>query len=240
MGDYNSLSCGGCVSRILVINHKGGCGKTTVATNLAAAFARRGQTAALLDYDPQGSSARWASLRDTQLPRIQCISAHEVPVGVTRSWFMRVEPFTDVCLVDTPAGVRRELLMDHVRQADAIVVPVLPSAIDIHAAARFVQELLLTAKVRSLGKPVGIVANRVRQNTIAYRALQRFLVQVKIPVVGVLRDTQNYVRTAAVGKGVADLPLDANTRRDVAQLNRVMRWIDAALTSGQPSVEQVS
>lgn len=231
------LKVGWGMHRILVVNHKGGCGKTTIATNLAAWFAAYGHATALVDFDPQGSSVRWHKIRGSDHKGVQCVNACEIPPGVTRSWHMRIQPFTEVVIVDSPSGIDRDLLVEQVRLADTIVVPVLPSPIDIHAATRCVQDLLITAKARSAGKRVGIVANRVRSRTIAFQELKRFLDRLAIPVVGILRDTQNYVHTAAAGAGVIEMD-GSRFNHDIEQFANVARW--AAPTLGRQNVASAS
>ena len=71
--------------RILVLNPKGGSGKTTVSTNLAAYLANEGHYTALMDYDPQASSIRWLSKRPDDCPKIFGVEAHKRNVNVTRS-----------------------------------------------------------------------------------------------------------------------------------------------------------
>lgn len=193
------------MQRILVLNAKGGCGKTTIATNLAGYFSSRGQVTALLDYDPQGSSMKWLSLRSTDQLDIQGIAAYQRRLGVTRSFQMRLPDKVAYAVTDAPAGLTGLQLVEYIQSVDTIILPVLPSPIDIHAAAHFIQDLLLVGKIRSRGIRVGIVANRVRKNTLVFRDLERFLATLGLPLVATLRDSQNYIRAAEHGLSIHEL-----------------------------------
>jgi len=194
------------VLRVVVMNAKGGCGKTTVATNLASFAAANGRRPALFDYDHQGSSSRWLELRPKEVAPIHGVAAFAPPSpGTTRSFQLRVPPDTDLMIKDTPAGFAGIDFEDRVCEADVILVPVLPSAIDIHSTAHFIRDLLLKGRIRAHHKRLGIIANRLRANTLALTKLENFLDDLKIPVVARLRDTQNYVQAVELGLGVHEL-----------------------------------
>lgn len=212
--------------RVVVVNPKGGSGKTTIATNLLAAYARAERRTALIDRDRQGSAMRWLKLRGTGLPTIHGIAAYEEPPpNVTRSFAMRVPPDTECVVVDTAAALSRHELVDAVRRADRILVPVLPSDIDIHAATRCIGDLLIHAKVPRGPGVLGVVANRVKRNTVTYQALMRFLDSLGVPVVAVIRDVQAYVRAAESGQGIVDMKA-SEAGPELRQWRGLMRWID--------------
>ena len=215
------------MQRILVLNPKGGCGKTTMATNLASYFAEQDLPTALLDFDPQGSSIRWLNLRPQSKPPIYGVhvASRKNNTGVTRAFQMRVPPETECMIIDAPAGVTGNELRDLIGYVDTIIVPVLPSAIDIHAVTRFIEELLLFGKVRQKGLSVAVVANRVKKNTLTYKALERFLKTLKLPFVTTLRDTQNYVHAAERGIGIHEM-WDKRTDSDKAQWRPLVRWLE--------------
>lgn len=215
------------MQRILVLNTKGGCGKTTIATNLAGHFAARGQVTALLDYDPQGSSMKWLSMRGSDRPDIQGIAAYQRRQGVTRSFQMRPPDRAAYMVIDAPAGLTGLQLVDYVQSANIIILPVLPSPIDIHAAAHFIQDLLLVGKIRSRGIRVGIVANRVRENTLVFRDLERFLNTLGLPLVATLRDSQNYIRAAEQGMSVLELE-GSRVTPDIDRWTPLIHWITEA------------
>ena len=163
------------VRKIVILNPKGGSGKTTIATNLAAYYACTGFPSALMDYDSQGSSTRWLSRRNPEAPYIHGVATYENHAGITRSFALRVPPDVQRVVVDTPAAFQKHELIDYVRSADKILVPVLPSEIDIHAATRTIADLLLVAKVNRNEQKLAVVANRTRKNTKSLAKLMRFL-----------------------------------------------------------------
>ena len=215
------------MQRILVLNSKGGCGKTTVATNLASYFVSQDMPTALLDFDPQGSSIRWLNLRPQSKPPIYGVhvASRTNNTGVTRSFQMRVPPETECMVIDAPAGVNGNELMDLIGYVDTIILPVLPSSIDIHAVTRFIEELLLFGKVRQKGVNVAVIANRAKKNTLTYKSLERFLKSLKLPFVTTLRDTQNYVHAAERGIGIHEM-WDKRTDSDKAQWRPLIRWLE--------------
>ncbi len=227
------------MQRIIVLNTKGGCGKTTIATNLASYYASSGFSASLMDYDPQGSSTRWLNLRSKERPCIHGVEAHKKPRGnVTRVWQNRIIPDTDRVVIDAPAGVDHSQLLDFIRQIDTVLIPVLPSPIDIHAATRFVEDLLLVAKVRQLGIRVGVVANRAKTNTVIYQSLERFLKTLRLPFITTLRDTQNYVRAAERGIGIHEM-WDKRVEVDKVHWQPLLDWLEEN-NSGQSRVTPVA
>jgi chromosome partitioning protein len=211
--------------RILVINGKGGAGKTTVATNLATWLAHRGERTVLVDADPQGSSAYWVNQRAAELPSIFGVKI-DTFARTTRSFQWRAPKTTRWLITDAPPGMSGPALDDLIQDHDLIIVPVLPSDMDIRASARFIGEVLLTPSMRRLRRPLVVVANRVKQQTNAWDRLQKFLLSLNIPYPATLRDTQNYVRAYSEGRGIADYP-QASYDRDRDDWQLLLRWLDA-------------
>lgn len=212
--------------RIVVLNSKGGCGKTTVAVNLASLYARRGLRTALFDFDVQGSAVRWLRMRDPSLAAIHDVAAYQHgPMNVTRSFLLRVPPRTERVVVDSPAGLKGRELAEHVKGADVVLVPLVPSPIDTSATADFVRDLLLVGKVRMPQTRIGIVANRTKANTLALDSLRRFLDRLNIPVVAELRDTQHYLRAVEQGLGVHELE-ERRAAKDREPWQQMLDWIE--------------
>jgi chromosome partitioning protein len=214
------------MQRIVILNPKGGSGKSTVATNLAARFAVVGKLPVLMDLDPQGSSMRWLKKRPDELAPIHGIAAFERSGAVTRSFQLRIPQQTEVVIVDTPAALDAQRIPEITRGADAILVPVMPSEIDIHAAAKCIADLLLIGKVRRSQGRLGIIANRVRSNTLISQTLMRFLRSLDIPLVATFRDSQNYVRSAQLGTGIHEMPA-WQVKRDLEDWQQLSTWLDS-------------
>ena len=212
------------MQRIVVLNPKGGSGKTTIAINLAACYAANGERPALMDLDPQASSVRWLRKRPNEAPPIHGIAAFERSTAVTRSWQTRIPADCHAVVIDTPAAIDPHALPDLTRGVDAVLVPVMPSEIDIHATARCIADLLLVAKIRRSERRIGIIANRVRSNTRVSQSLTRFLASLDIPLITTLRDTQSYVRSAETGLGVCEMPR-WQVEQDLPQWLEVLSWL---------------
>lgn len=211
--------------RVLILNAKGGCGKTTIATNLACQYACENQKTALIDYDPQASSTSWLEARPSHRPPIYCVAAYQNNGQITRTWQLRVPQGTTRVIVDTPARLDTITASKLIREADTILIPVLASAIDIRAATQFLEELMKDPDFRRHQHRVAVLGNRVRRNTKAYGKLQAFLEELDIPFISSLRDTQNYVRAAEEGLGVQELQLKS-AEKDSVHWHSLVRWIE--------------
>ena len=211
--------------RIAVLNAKGGCGKTTLATNLAGYYAAHHYRTALLDADPQASSLHWLQNRGGQHAFISAINGTDRSLRVTRSFQMRVPPGTERLIVDSPAALDAVRLRELGHSADAMLIPVLPSDIDIHAASRCIADLLVTGHVEQRSERVAVIANRVKKNTLVYAKLERFLNSLGIPFVATLRDTQNYVHASELGVSIHEL--DSRTaRQDARDWEALIAWLE--------------
>lgn len=200
---------------ILVANPKGGCGKTTLATNLAGYFVNQGQSVTLCDLDRQQSSLRWMAFRDAGLPAISGYFAGN-QVG-----FSLPQDGSDWAVLDAPAGLQGYKLSDSLRQVDKVLVPVVPSIFDMAATEDFLNSI--RQEMRGRRGAVGIVAMRVDPRTRAAVMLEEFLRHFDMPIVGYLRNTQNYVNAAAAGASVFDPPR-ARHKKDIEQWEKLLHW----------------
>ena len=224
------------LQRILVANAKGGCGKTTITTNIASHYAGQGKIVRLFDYDAQGSALVWLNKRTDLTATIHGVDASKnSDHRLTRSWQLRVPPDTDIAIIDTPAGIDIAELASLFLQNDSVLIPVLPSPIDIHATAHFIKDLLTIGKVRMKMIRLAVIANRVRKNTIMYHALERFLFSLNIPFISSLRDTQLYTRAIELGVGVQEVP-SARNKIDKEQWAPIFRWLDTPVSSESADV----
>ena len=209
--------------KIVVMNPKG------VPANDRGDESRRllrdGKYPAMVDLDAQASSTRWLAKRNAEIPPIHGVSPFNIPAKVTRSFAMRIPNEVQRIIVDTPAALNKQQFAEVTGDADRILVPVLPSDIDIQAATRCIADLLLTGKVQRSDNRLAVIANRVKRNTVIFRSLMRFLEALKIPVVAVLRDSQNYIRAAETGLGLHEMK-GARFRIDKAHWVTLIEWIE--------------
>jgi chromosome partitioning protein len=223
------------MQRIVVLNPKGGSGKTTIAINLASYLAAQGHTPVLIDFDPQGSSLRWVRKRKPTQAHVHVIAAFEKDTRTTRAFQLRVPERTSHVIVDTPAALEAHQLPEMTKDADKVIVPVLPSDIDINTCSRCIRDLLLVAKIRRDDDRIGVIANRIRRNTLIYQSLIRFLHTLQIPIVATIRDSQNYVRAAELGIGVHEMKSYV-AHADVEQWLPLVQWL--ARPRGAPGAPQ--
>jgi chromosome partitioning protein len=192
----------------LVINAKGGVGKTTITTNLAAYFASCRVPTTIADYDPQGSSLNWLAHRPTDAFKIHGADLSPrtgTGVPLTRRQIPRE---TRQLIIDAPAGPSRLLLQDLLARTDSILIPVAPSSIDVHATANFIKELLLVGQVRFRNIRVAVLANRVRSGKPVYAPLERFVASLHIAFLTRVSDSDVYVDAAEGGVGVFEMPAE--------------------------------
>jgi len=184
---------------IMVLNAKGGCGKSTLATNIASYFANEGASVALADYDPQRSSLDWLDRRPDNRAKIAGVAGFDGG--------LRHAPRTaDFVIIDAPARSHGSELTDLVKHAETIIVPVLPSTIDMQATTKFLEELKDIGKIERKQAKIGTVANRVRDNTLIFDELDEYLLKARTPYIAALREAQNYVRAYTRGLGIFELP----------------------------------
>ena len=203
--------------QIMVINAKGGSGKTTIATNLASYFATLNKKVTIIDYDPQGSSLAWLAARSSAKAPIQGIAGFKKNAE-------RPKRNTDIVIMDAPAAVHGAELTKMVRKAKTILIPVLPSPIDMRAATAFIKELKACAPVSQKKAKLALVANRSRDITNIFWELEEFLSAQRLPYLTMLRDSQNYVRAAERGLGIYEMG-PAATAVDRDQWDPIVKWV---------------
>lgn len=202
---------------IVVANPKGGVGKSTLATNIAGYFASQGHPTLLGDIDRQQSSRVWLGLRPSHLPEIRTWE-------ISHDNIVRPPKGTTHVVLDTPAGLHGKRLDEVLKLADKVIVPLQPSIFDIHATHDFIR---LLAQHKRAGKmQAGLVGMRAREGTISVDQLKTFLEGVDLPVLGFVRDTQNYVHLAAHGLTLWDTA-PSRVERDLAQWQPITAWLDS-------------
>ncbi|CAE6705907.1 hypothetical protein R69658_01602 [Paraburkholderia aspalathi] len=206
---------------IVVANPKGGVGKSTLSTNLAGYFASQGEWIALADMDKQQSSHAWLSLRPPALPAIETWEVDlENPAKPPRG--------LEHAVIDTPAGLHGNRLNIALDLADKVIVPLQPSMFDILATQEFLERLAKEKAVRKGAIEIGVVGMRVDARTRSAEQLHRFVEGLKLPVLGYLRDTQNYVQLAAHGLTLWDVA-KSRVEKDLEQWQPIIQWTNGAV-----------
>lgn len=201
----------------MILNPKGGSGKSTIATNLASYYAQQGESVAIADFDPQHCSLDWLAARPATRPHIEGFAVEDDDK-------LLIPHAPGYLIMDAPAGVHGKAMARLVKKAHTLLIPVLPSPIDMRTTARFIEELLLVGRIERERTRIAVLANRVRENTLIYHALQRFLASLGIPFLTHLRDTQNYIRAAESGLGIFDMA-PAQVAHDLQQWQPLLAWL---------------
>lgn len=210
---------------ILVLNPKGGCGKSTLATNIAGYFAQQGKRVALADCDPQGSSRDWLAARPADAAEIADASVKGGKLNIPRR--------TELTIIDSPAATHGKRLADYVQMSQTLIIPVMPSPMDIRAAERFIHELFSLRKLINKKIKLATVANRMREDTLAAAKLDYYLDKMKLPggnklpYMTVLRASQNYIKAAEKGLSIFEFA-PAKTEYDREQWQPLIRWLSSS------------
>ncbi len=211
---------------IMVLNPKGGCGKSTIATSLASYYAYEGYRTALVDYDPQGTSYDWTQRRPEDRPTVTGVAAWE-------EGLRHMPRNAEYVILDAPARSHGSEMTALLRRAESVIVPVLPSSIDMLAATKFLAELMDSGRIERKQTRVAVVANRVREYTRIFDELDTYLDKLKIPYLAALRDTQNYVHAYGRGLGIFELP-EHQAGQDWDQWDPVIEWLESRRSLPRP------
>ena len=203
----------------MLLNPKGGCGKSTISTNLASYYANWGLEVGLADFDPQKSSLNWLRQRTFDLPKIKAINANT-------ERFVYPETL-DYLIIDTPASLEKEKMQQLIQLTDSIIIPILPSPIDIQAAGYFIYQLLLKYRITSEDKNICLVANRVRERSHVYKELIKFTDSIKLPLITTLHDSQNYIKFSGKGASIFDYKNKSNISKTIEDWMPLTDWLNS-------------
>ena len=202
---------------ILVVNPKGGCGKTTIATNLATYYAVWDTSTALIDLDPQQSTMEWLRVRPKDENHIQGFN------GLKGKIYPELD--THRVIYDAPARTDSAKVARLIKLVDVVIIPVLPSAIDMRVAASFVADIVTRVRLNNSKAIIGVVANRTQKNYQSHTALVKFLKKLNVPFVGALRNSQNYIKAADTGVGIFEMPL-SEAKVDMKEWEPIIHWLE--------------
>jgi len=211
-----------------IMNGKGGVGKTTIATNLASFFAANGVPTTIMDYDPQGSSLRWLKQRPPEAAPIHAADGSSRRGSVLKGVGRFVPRDTQRLILDAPAAPNRLLMQELLDRSQAILIPVAPSKIDIHATANYIKELLLITCFRHANIRVAVVANRARASTAVYAPLERFVSSLKLTFLTHLLDSEVYIEAGDAGLGIFEMD-EAHTTQQRREFMPIVEWVDPGL-----------
>ncbi len=178
-----------------------------------------------------------AGKRLSRLDWLAARPADRPPIAGVAAWNSGLKPprDTDWLIIDSPAAVHGQQLAELVKHADSILMPLLPSSIDVRAANHFLGELNAVRKVINQGVRVATVANRMREHTVAAAGLEDYLSRFSLPngkpfpFLAALRATQNYVLAAERGLSIFEFA-PARTLPDRDQWVRILRWLSRSGT----------
>jgi chromosome partitioning protein len=181
---------------ISFLNQKGGVGKSTLATNIAAALAKRGARVLLLDTDPQGSALDWAAMRQGET----LFTTAGFPRPVIHKEIGHLGAGYDHVIIDG-AGRATDISRSAILASDLVVIPVQPSPFDIWASEETVK-LCQEASVYKENLKYAFAVNRKIANTVIGREVKDALAQFDVPVLKTAT-TQRIIYAESIMSGTA-------------------------------------
>jgi chromosome partitioning protein len=208
---------------VCVINWKGGCGKTTIATSVAVALAASGLETGLADCDRQKTAKLWEKLRPKDSLR--------VPIIDWRKDFGGCPESLQRLVVDCPPSLRAKAVRAIIAECKVAIVPLLPSIFDEMATLRFLKRLEAIKPVREGKKRVLLVANRYREDRCSSRRLEEFIVTEGLLLAARIPEREIYPDLASKGLTIFDRHTKAAVEQQQAWLP-LLHSIEASNLSG--------
>lgn len=184
---------------------------------------------ALADFDKQHSSTDWLRARPKDSPRILSVAAWQGEYTIPDE--------AEYVIMDTPAGIDAEQMSSLLQKANTILIPILPSPLDIRAAGQLIHDILQQYDDLPLQPRIGVIANRVRRQTKIFESLKRFLGKLDLDFIATLRDTQNYVSTTGLGISLFELP-NWKKQKDMAGWCKLINWVNYNKIFDEPPLEE--
>ena len=211
---------------IMVLNAKGGSGKTTLVTNLAGYYAAQEQTTVIKDYDPQGSSTAWLEGRSHSLPTVHGLTAFKPSSQyMTRAWQMRLPKNTSQVIIDTPAVVDLKRFVTTLKAVDKILIPVSASFVEVQATVKFIETWKAFTKLYPCSAQIAIVANRVNIESHTYHAMCTTFKNLGMDVIASLSYSEKYLEAAESGMSVLELE-HSQLAQDKFEWAPLINWLE--------------
>ena len=211
---------------IMVLNAKGGSGKTTLVTNIAGYYAAQQETTVIKDYDPQGSSSEWLQERSYSLPTIHGLTAFKPSSQyMTRAWQMRLPNDTRHVIIDTPAVIDLKRFVTTFKSVDKLLIPVSASPVEIRATVKFIETWKAFTKLYPCNAKIGIVANRVNIESNGYHALRTVFKNLGMDIIASLSYNEKYLEAAERGVSILELN-HSNLAQDKFEWASLINWLE--------------
>lgn len=183
---------------LLIVNQKGGCGKSMAAVTLASALAGQGRRVGLADADPQASALEWLAQRPASAATIRMLDwSRDKHIGQTDSKL-------DWLVVDAPGALPSERMQQLAAESDLMLIPVQPSFFDVSSTRRFLQRIDEIKRVRKGRVKVFLLANRIRTNSITTAELADFFNALGQRPLAWIAERSIYPQLASQGLSIFD------------------------------------
>src|SRR5260221_756296 len=175
-----------------------------------------------MDYDPQGSSLNWLRSRPVDAAKIHGANAAPGKFGQLRSFEMYVPPETRHLIIDPPAGASGVLLHELLDRSNSILIPIVPSVIDLHATGNFLRELMAMGRMKTGNIRVAVIANKVRRSMPSYPPLQQLLDSLRLKLLA--RLIHSYVCLKAAESVAGIFEMTALASAECKQFQPIVEW----------------
>lgn len=192
-------------SRIISItNAKGGCGKTTISMQLAAAFAGRDYSVLVVDADPAGAASEWAASAEDERPfPAPVIGLAGAGSKIHREVRRFVEQY-DFIVIDCPPAADSPIPRSALLVSDLALIPIIPSPLDLRAS-KDIRQLIRDIEVVNEALVPRLVVNQLTPNSILGRETLEILPEFGIPVLAThIAQRAIYRQSAVYGQTVFD------------------------------------